>query len=51
MASTAPTRIAQVAIHVGDVARAKHFYGDQLGLPHLFDAPPGLAFSRAGKRG
>lgn len=49
MTSTTPTRIAQVAIRVGDLARAKHFYGDQLGLPHLFDAPPGLAFFQCGE--
>ena len=45
----APTRLAQVAIVVEDVARAKAFYGDVLGLPHLFDAPPGLAFFQCGE--
>ena len=49
MTSTTPTRIAQVALHVGDLARAKHFYGDQLGLQHLFDAPPALAFFQCGE--
>lgn len=44
----APTRLAQVAITVEDLARAKAFYGDVLGLPHLFDAPPGLAFFQCG---
>ena len=41
-------RLAQVALIVGDVDRAKSFYGELLGLPHLFDAPPGLAFFQAG---
>ena len=43
-----PTRLAQVAIVVEDVDRAKAFYRDVLGLPHLFDAPPGLAFFQCG---
>ena len=41
--------LAQVAVAVRDVARAKAFYGDTLGLPHLFDAPPGLSFFRCGE--
>src|SRR5947209_5619606 len=49
MTSTIPTRIAQVALRVGDLARAKRFYGDRLGLPHLFDATPGLAFFQCGE--
>lgn len=44
----APTRLAQVAIPVDDLDRAKSFYGDILGLTHLFDAPPGLAFFQCG---
>jgi methylmalonyl-CoA/ethylmalonyl-CoA epimerase len=36
-------RIGQIAVTVRDVARAREFYRDVLGLPHLFDAP-GLAF-------
>src|SRR5215212_4589459 len=44
-----PTHVAQVAIHVGDVDRAKRFYGEQLGLEHLFDAPPGLSFFQCGE--
>ena len=35
-----PTRLAQVAIVVEDLDRAKAFYGEMLGLPHLFDAGP-----------
>lgn len=45
----APTRLAQVAIPVRDLERAKAFYRDVLGLPHLFDAPPGLVFFRCGE--
>jgi methylmalonyl-CoA/ethylmalonyl-CoA epimerase len=49
MPSIQPTRIAQVAIPVHDLARAKHFYGERLGLAHLFDAPPGLSFFQCGQ--
>jgi methylmalonyl-CoA/ethylmalonyl-CoA epimerase len=41
-------RLAQVAVTVLDLERAKAFYGDLLGLPHLFDAPPGLSFFKCG---
>jgi len=44
-----PTHIAQVAIPVRDLERAKAFYANMLGLPHLFDAPPGLSFFRCGE--
>ena len=44
-----PTRLAQVAILVQDLDRARTFYRDILGLPHLFDAPPGLAFFQCGE--
>jgi len=40
--------IGQIAITVSDVAKAKHFYGDILGLTLLFDAGPNLAFLAAG---
>ncbi len=43
-----PTHLAQIAISVGDVDRAKAFYRDTMGLTHLFDAPPGLSFFRCG---
>lgn len=46
--AASPTHIAQIAITVRDVERAKAFYRDTLGLPHLFDAPPGLAFFQCG---
>ena len=49
MAEISPSRIAQVAIPVHDLERAKTFYRDRLGLNFLFDAPPGLAFFRCGK--
>lgn len=44
-----PTRLAQVAIVVEDLDRARAFYRDVLGLSHLFDAPPGLAFFQCGE--
>ena len=49
MPAVAPTRIAQISVTVQDLQRAKSFYRDVLGLEHLFDAPPGLAFFRCGE--
>ena len=49
MASIQPTHIAQVAVPIHDLERAKRFYGEQLGLAHLFDAPPGLSFFQCGE--
>ncbi len=49
MAGIAPTRIVQAAIAIEDLERAKSFYSDLLGLDHMFDAPPGLAFFRCGE--
>jgi methylmalonyl-CoA/ethylmalonyl-CoA epimerase len=46
--SYAPHRLGQVAITVQDTARATAWYRDVLGLRHLFDAPPGLAFFDVG---
>ncbi len=40
--------IGQVAINVKDTARARAFYRDVLGLRHLFDAGPNLAFFQCG---
>jgi len=40
--------IGQIAITVSDVAAAKAFYCDVLGLRFLFDAGPNLAFVAAG---
>jgi methylmalonyl-CoA/ethylmalonyl-CoA epimerase len=41
-------RIGQIAIVVRDLDRAVRFYRDVLGLPLLFQAPPGLAFFDCG---
>lgn len=41
-------RIGQIAIPVRDIDRAVAFYRDTLGLPLLFQAPPGLAFFDCG---
>jgi methylmalonyl-CoA/ethylmalonyl-CoA epimerase len=43
-----PSHLSQIGIPVSDLDRAKSFYGESLGLPHLFDAPPGLAFFQCG---
>lgn len=45
--SDALGRIGQVSLFVRDVARAEHFYGTTLGLPHLFTFGD-LAFFDAG---
>ena len=44
-----PSHILQIAIPIQDLARAKRFYGETLGLTHLFDAPPSLAFYQCGE--
>ena len=44
-----PSHIAQIAVPVRDLDRARAFYRDTLGLQHLFDAPPGLAFFQCGE--
>ena len=44
-----PSHISQIGIPVRDLSRAKRFYGESLGLTHLFDAPPGLAFFQCGQ--
>ncbi|MDQ6771167.1 MAG: VOC family protein [Gemmatimonadota bacterium] len=36
--------IKQIAIPVRNVKEAARFYGETLGLKHLFDAPPALSF-------
>ena len=46
--STQVSDIGQIALVVSDVARAKIFYRDVLGLKFLFDAGPNLAFLAAG---
>jgi methylmalonyl-CoA/ethylmalonyl-CoA epimerase len=50
-ASASPVRlsaIGQIASRVRDLDRAIAFYRDTLGVPFLFQAPPGLAFFRCG---
>ena len=42
------SRIGQIAIVCKDVSRAAGFYRDTLGLRHLFDAGPRLAFFDCG---
>jgi methylmalonyl-CoA/ethylmalonyl-CoA epimerase len=44
-----PSHIVQIAIPIQDLERAKRFYGETLGLTHLFDAPPGLSFFQCGQ--
>ena len=44
-----PSRVAQIAIVVRDLERAKAFYRDLLGLQFLFDAPPGMSFFQCGE--
>ena len=40
--------IKQIALPVHDVDEARRFYRDALGMQHLFDAPPALAFFDCG---
>jgi len=40
--------IGQIAVNVKDTGRARAFYRDVLGLRHLFDAGPNLAFFQCG---
>jgi methylmalonyl-CoA/ethylmalonyl-CoA epimerase len=47
--AVAITQIGQIAITVQDLDRAVAFYRDVLGLPLLFQAPPGLAFFQCGE--
>ena len=42
------SRIGQIAVVCQDVARARAFYRDVLGLRHLFDAGPSLSFFACG---
>ena len=49
MSRTQPTHLAQIAVTVRDLDRARRFYRDTLKLRHLFDAPPGLAFFQCGE--
>ena len=49
MAAPAPQKIAQIAIAVRDLERAKSFYRDALGLAWIAVAPPGLSFFQCGE--
>jgi methylmalonyl-CoA/ethylmalonyl-CoA epimerase len=40
--------IAQITLTVSDIARSVTFYKEALGMPLLFQAPPGLAFFKCG---
>lgn len=44
MADDRLREIGQIALTVGDVEVATAFYRDQLGMQHLFSAPPAMAF-------
>ena len=48
MPNLSDSRIGQIAIVCADVARARDFYRDALGLKHLFDAGPTLSFLQCG---
>jgi methylmalonyl-CoA/ethylmalonyl-CoA epimerase len=48
MPNLSESRIGQIAIVCTDVARARDFYRDALGLTHLFDAGPSLSFFQSG---
>ena len=48
MSALGQARIGQIAIVCADVARAKAFYKDSLGVRHLFDAGPSLSFFDCG---
>jgi methylmalonyl-CoA/ethylmalonyl-CoA epimerase len=48
MLNLSQSRIGQMAIVCRDVARGSAFYRDTLGLRHLFDAGPSLAFFDCG---
>ena len=48
MPNLSESRIGQIAIVCTDVARARDFYRDALGLKHLFDAGPTLSFFQSG---
>ena len=40
--------VGQLLVPVSDLERATAYYRDTLGLPHLFTAPPQMAFFMAG---
>ena len=48
MPAVSLSTVGQIAMPVKDLARAIEFYRDRLGIPLLFQAPPGLAFFQCG---
>lgn len=48
MPTLSDSHIRQIAVVCDDVARARDFYRDTLGLRHLFDAGPTLSFFDCG---
>jgi methylmalonyl-CoA/ethylmalonyl-CoA epimerase len=48
MPNLSQARIGQIAVVCKDVPRAAAFYRDSLGMRHLFDAGPNLAFFDCG---
>ena len=40
--------VGQIGLTVDDLEKAVEFYRDQLGLKHLFNAPPAMAFFACG---
>ena len=40
--------IQQISVNARDLDRARAFYRDNLGMKHLFDAPPQMTFFDAG---
>jgi methylmalonyl-CoA/ethylmalonyl-CoA epimerase len=48
MPTLSDARIGQIAVACTDVARARAYYRDTLGLRHLFDAGPSLSFFDCG---
>jgi len=46
--SFALSDIGQIGLTVSDLEKAVAFYRDALGMRHLFNAPPGMAFFAAG---
>ena len=40
--------VGQIGLTVSDLEKAVTFYRDALGMKHLFNAPPGMAFFAAG---
>ena len=46
--TVALSKVRQIALPVRDIGKATGFYRDTLGMRHLFDAPPALAFFDCG---